>query len=355
MPLDIDARRTFRRCAYVPLAVFLLLLAAAPTFAQSRVADVALYQGADRAQRLLEGAKKEGTVTFYSNAPTDDNKALVGAFEQKYGIKVGLYRASSEEIRQRVVAEAAAKRFDVDFILNNAPAMEALTAEKLLQEVKSPDLPDIMPRAIPPHRQWVGFCLNVLVQAYNTDLVKKEELPKSWRDLLDPKWKGRLAIEADDSDWFAGLMSELGEEQGVALFRDIAARNGFSVRKGHTLLTNLVSAGEVPLALTVFNYTAEQLKKKGAPIDWFGIPPIVSMPNSVAVAANAPHPYAATLFFDFVLSDAQKIFADRDYVATNVKVPSPLDRDKVMVMDSAKMLKDSERWQRLYTEVISHH
>jgi iron(III) transport system substrate-binding protein len=105
----------------------------------------------------------------------------------------------------------------------------------------------------------------------------------------------------------------------------------------------------------VFNYTAEQLKKKGAPIDWFGIPPIVSMPNSVAVAANAPHPYAATLFFDFVLADAQKIFADRDYVATNLKVPSPLDRDKVMVMDSAKMLKDSERWQRLYSEVVSHH
>jgi iron(III) transport system substrate-binding protein len=342
--------------ALVFVLVFLLvlpLLATGPALAQGKVAEIASYQGADRAQRLLEGAKKEGTVTFYSNAPTDDNSALVGAFERKYGIKVGLYRASSEEIRQRIVAEAGARRFDVDFILNNAPAMEALTAEKLLQEVKSPELSEIMPRAIPSHRQWVGFCLNVLVQAYNTDLVKKEDLPKSWRDLLDPKWKGRLAIEADDSDWFAGLMSELGEEQGMALFRDIAARNGFSVRKGHTLMTNLVSAGEVPLALTVFNYTAEQLKKKGAPIDWFGIPPLVSMPNSVAVAASAPHPYAATLFFDFVLSDAQKVFADRDYVATSRKVASPLDRDKIMVMDSAKMLKDSERWQRLYAEVIS--
>ncbi len=358
MRTDFRACKTFGGSARAPFAFVLLLLAAwpvaaVPAAAQSSVAEIALYQGSDRAQRLIDGAKKEGTVTFYSNAPTDDNTALVGAFEKTYGIKVGLYRASSEEIRQRVVAEAAARRYDVDFILNNAPAMEALTAEKVLQEVKSPALPDIMPRAIPPHRQWVGFCLNVLVQAYNTDLVKKDELPKSWRDLLDPRWKGRVGIEADDSDWFAGLMSELGEEQGVALFREIVARNGLSARKGHTLLTNLVAAGEVPLALTVFNYTAEQLKKKGAPIDWFGIPPLVSMPNSVAVAANAPHPYAATLFFDFVLSDAQKIFADRDYVATNRKVASPLDRDTLMVMDSAKMLNDGERWQRLYADVLS--
>jgi iron(III) transport system substrate-binding protein len=352
-----DTTGTFDLCRAVRLALAagaLMTLANAPATAQSsQVAEVTTYQGADREQKLVEGAKREGTVTFYSNAPTDDNTALVAAFEKKYGIKVNLYRASSEEIRQRAVAEARAKRFDVDFILNNAPAMEAMTAEKLLQEVKSPTLADVMPRAIPPHRQWVGFCLNVLVQAYNTNLVKKADLPKTYQDLLDPKWKGRIAIEADDSDWFAGLIGELGEDKGVKLFRDIAASNGFSVRKGHTLLTNLVSAGEVPLALTVFNYTAEQLKKKGAPIDWFGIPPLISMPNSVAIAAMAPHPHAATLFFDFVLSDAQKIFADRDYVATSMKVASPLERDKLIVMDSGKMLQDGEKWQRLYADIIS--
>jgi iron(III) transport system substrate-binding protein len=319
----------------------------------SRVAEIAGYSGADRAQVLINGARREGSVTFYSNAPTDDNSALVGAFERRYGIKVNLYRASSEEIRQRVVTEARAKRFDVDFILNNAPAMEAMSAERLLQEVKSPALADVMPRAIPPHRQWAGFCLNVLVQAYNTHLVKKEDLPSSFRDLVDPRWKGRIAIEADDSDWFAGLMGELGEDEGIKLFREIASVNGFSVRKGHTLLTNLISAGEVPLALTVFNYTAEQLKKKGAPIDWFAIPPLISMPNSVAVAASAPHPYAAILFFDFVMSDAQSLFAERDYVATSRKVVSPLDRDKLIVMDSARMLVDGEKWQRLYADVIT--
>ena len=333
-----------------------LIACSGPAPAQSsRTAEIAAYAGADRAQRLIEGGKREGVLTMYSNAPTDDNAVLVGAFQKKYGIKVNLYRASSEEIRQRVLAEAGARRFDVDFILDNAPAMEALAAEKLLAEVKSPDLADVMARAIPPHREWVGFCLNVLVQAYNSDLVNKAELPKSYRDLLDPRWKGRIAIEADDSDWFGGLMGQLGEEAGVKLFREIAAGNGFSARKGHTLLTNLVAAGEAPLALTVFNYTAEQLKKRGAPIDWFVIEPLISMPNSIAVARMAPHPAAAVLMFDFMLSDAQKILADRDYVATSRKVGSPLDRDRLTVMDSAAALAEGDKWEPLYRQIISSH
>jgi iron(III) transport system substrate-binding protein len=212
-----------------------------------------------------------------------------------------------------------------------------------------------MASAIPPHRQWVGFCLNVLVQAYNTDLVKKAELPRSYPDLLDPRWKGRIAIAADDSAWFAGLMGALGEDKGLQLFRDIAAANGFSARKGHTLLTNLVAAGEAPLALTVFNYTAEQLKKRGAPIDWFIIPPLISMPNSIAIARMAPHPSAAVLMFDFMLSDAQQILADRDYVATSAKVGSPLDRERLTVMDSGIALAQGDKWERLYNQIISRH
>ena len=339
----------------VALAAWMIVLNGSAQAQVSRTAEIAAYAGADREQRLIAGGKREGALTMYSNAPTDDNAALVGAFEKKYGIKVNLYRASSEEIRQRALAEAAAGRFDVDFILNNGPAMEAMAGEKLLAEVRSPYLADVMARAIPPHREWVGFCLKVLVQAYNTGLVKTSELPKSYSDLRDPRWKGRIAIEADDSDWFAGLMGQLGEDAGVKLFREIAASNGFSARKGHTLLTNLVAAGEAPLALTVFNYTAEQLKKRDAPIDWFVIEPLISMPNSVAVARMAPHPSAAVLMFDFMLSDAQKILADRDYVATSRKVGSPLDRDRLTVMDSAAALAQGDKWERLFREIISSH
>jgi len=319
----------------------------------SRLAEIANYQGADRTQRLVEGAKREGTVTFYSNAPTEDNTALVAAFEKKYGIKINLYRASSEDIRQRILNEARARRYDVDFVLNNAPAMEALNAEKLLSEIKSPYLADLMPSAIPAYRTWAGFCLNVLVPAYNTNLVKKADLPKRYEDLLDPKWKGRIAIEADDSDWFSGLVEVMGQEKGLKLFRDIAETNGFSVRKGHTLLTNLVAVGEVPLVLTVFNYTAEQFKRKGAPIDWFTLDPVVAHPNAVAVVGKPPHPHAAVLMFDFVLSEAQQLFADRHYVATSLKVASTLDRASIHMLDASKVVAEGDKWQRLYTQIIN--
>jgi len=339
--------------AALAAAVALLLQAASAPAQDNRVAQIATYQGADRAQRLIDGARREGALTLYSVAPTEDNAALVGAFERKFGIKVNVYRASSEEIRQRVLNEYRARRYDVDLILNNAPAMEALSGEKALREVKSPHVADLIPSALPSHGQWLGFCLNVLVQAYNTNLVKKLDLPKSFADLADPKWKGKIAIEADDSDWFAALAGALGEERGIKLFREIAASNGFSVRKGHTLLTNLVSAGEVPLALTVFNYTAEQMKKKGAPIDWFGLPPVVAMPNAIALAANAPRPHAAVLFLEFMLSDAQKLLVERDYVVTSTKVASALDPKSLTMMDAAKILQDGDKWQRLYTQVIT--
>jgi iron(III) transport system substrate-binding protein len=340
----------------VGLAALLLAFPSGRAAAQAgnEVARISAYQGPDREQRLIEGARKEGNaLTFYSDSPPEDNAAWAGGFEKKYGIKVDVWRASSEEITHRIVAEAAAKRFNLDFILNAGLAVEATHAEKILQEVKSPYLADLMPRAIPAHREWVAFCFNVLVQAYNTNIVKREDLPKTYADLLDPKWKRKIGTEAFDSDWFSVLMGALGEEKGIKLFRDIAATNGFSVHKGHTLITNMVASGEVPLALNVLIFTAQQLKKKGAPFDWFVIEPLISKPNGVAVAAMAPHPHAAVLFFDYMLSDAQKIGAARDYVVTNAKVDTLIDRSNLLMLDPATILNDGGRWQKLYSEVIS--
>jgi iron(III) transport system substrate-binding protein len=124
-------------------------------------------------------------------------------------------------------------------------AMESLHREKLLQEVKSPAFADLNPAALTAHGDWTGTRYNVFVSAYNTNLIKRDALPKSYDDLSDPKWKGRLGIEADDSDWFGAVIGELGEERGLKLFRNIVVANGVSMRKGHTLLTNLAVFGEV--------------------------------------------------------------------------------------------------------------
>src|SRR5947207_10851060 len=145
--------------------------------------------------------------------------------------------------------------------------MEALTRERMLLRMDSPYFPGLRPGTLPAHHEYATSTIDVFVQAYNTQKVKKEELPKSFDDLADPRWKGRLGIEAEDQAWFGTLLGMIGEEKGAKLFRDMVAANGVSVRKGHTLLATLVASGEIPMALTVYNYKPQQLKTKGAAID----------------------------------------------------------------------------------------
>src|SRR6516165_1977011 len=278
------------------------------------VGEVAGYQGPDRQQRLIEAAKHEKELTFYSSIPPADISALVAAFDKKYGVKVKVWRADSEGFLQRILGEARARRYEVDIMVGSASALEPLYRENLLAEVKSPYLADLIPQAIAPHHQWVAVYLSMFVQAYNTSLVTKESLPASYADLLRPQWKGKLGIEAEDFDWFAEVLKQIGEEQGLRLFRGIMAANGISVRKGHSLLNNLVAAGEVPLALTDYGFLAEQAKRKGAPLDWFVIPPAIARATAEGLARNAPHPYAAVLFYDYLISGAQPIFAGRQFI-----------------------------------------
>jgi len=332
------------------VALAFLLAPAAVQAQGTTLAELAMYSGPDRSERLIAGAKREGAVTIYTSMTVDDMKVLGGAFEKKYGIKLQVWRSSSEDILQRAVVEARGGRFDVDAIETSAAEMESLHREKLLQEVRSPHIADLSPAALLPHREWIGDRLNLITSAYNTDLVKPADLPKTYADLIEPKWKGRLGIEADDSIWFGAVITALGEEKGLKLFRDLVRANGLSLRKGHTLLSNLVVSGEVPFTLTAYQYKVEQLKKNGAPIEWYVIPPGISRFIGSGVMRRAPHPHAAILFLDFMLSDAQRLLLDRDFTPTNMKV-KPLEIS-FKVIDPAQMLDEGGKWSRLFDEIV---
>jgi ABC-type Fe3+ transport system substrate-binding protein len=314
-------------------------------------ADIATFRGADREQRLLEGAKKEGTLTIYTSATVQDVAALTAAFQTKYGITPTVWRASADDIVQRAVNEARGGRFEVDLFETNGPEVEALQRENLLRQLKSPAAAQLAPGAVAPDRQWIADRLQLWAQAYNTESVKKADLPRSYEDLLDPKWKGKLGIEATDVDWFQATVTALGEDRGLQLFRQIVAKNGISVRKGHTLLTNLVAAGEIPLALTTYLYKAKQLKEQGAPLDWFVIPPQIGRFQGIGLARRAPHPYAAVLFSDWLLTEGQPILARRDMLPANVKV-QPLPDFPLRFVDPAQLLDQRTRWEKLYNEIV---
>jgi iron(III) transport system substrate-binding protein len=343
-------------------SLFAGTLAALPAAAQSApstLAEIATYSAPERTARLIAGAKKEGEVDVYTSETVDDEAALSEAFQKKYGLRLKLWRGSANDILQRTVLEARGGRFAVDAIETGAITMESLQREQLLQRITSPAFADLKPEAIRPHHEWIGTRYNVFAAAYNTGAVSKGELPKSYADLTNPRWKDKLGVEAESSDWFSTLTEAMGGERGVALFRDIVAKNGMSVRRGHTLLANLVVSGEVPLAISTYLYKVAQLKASGAPVDWFTIPPVVARFEGVGVARRAPHPYAAVLYFDFMLTDGQAILATRDFLPASARVPpSPAATlppgTALSFIDPAKALDQNQKWSTSYRQIVMH-
>jgi iron(III) transport system substrate-binding protein len=334
----------------------LTFVALAPALALAQAADpsasIVQYDRPDREVFLLQGAKNEGEVSVYTSLVPEDLAALSEVFEKKYGVKVKGWRASSEKVLQRAVAEARANRRDADVIETNGPELEALYREQALQALKSPHLKDLMPEALRSHGQWVGERITLFVQSYNTKLVKKEELPKRYADLANPRWKGRLGIEAEDEDWFATVVHSLGEEKGLATFREIA-KNGFSVRKGHTLLAGLVASGEIAYSLTTYSHGAEKMKHKGAPVEWYAIEPAIGRANGIAIVRKPAHPHAAALYVDFMLSpEGQAILQKGGYVPSNLKVKDSAQKLPLKFVDPAMLLDEGDKWKKLYDEIV---
>ena len=349
-PLPTLPRKRGRGTLARLFTIVACLFAATAAHAET-IADIANLSGPDRTQRLIDGARKEGVVSLYSSAVIDDTNAIAGAFEQKYGVKVQLWRGSSEDILRRAATEHRGGRYDADVAETAGTEMEGLQRERLLQEMSSPVFAELIPQAVKPHRAWVTSRLSIFTAAYNTTLIAPADAPQSYDALLDPKWKGKLGIEADDGNWFMSVANAMGEDKAVALFRNIVALNGISVRKGHTLLANLVVAGEVPLALTVYGYRVNALKGKGAPIEGVVLPPAIALPTGIAVFAKAPHPYAAALFMDFFLSDGQRILLARGNVPSNRTVAEP--PPGLTLVDVSKFLDEGDKWTKLFKEIFA--
>ncbi|MDQ6619202.1 MAG: extracellular solute-binding protein [Pseudomonadota bacterium] len=327
------------------------LAACSAVLAQS-LAQLAVDESPERVARLKDGALREGEVRLYTSLAPEDVAALAAVFEKKYGVRVKSWRASSETILQRIVAESRAGRSEFDVVETISPELERLSREKLLQRVYSARHADIVAQGVPAHREWASTRMNVFTQAYNTTLVRREDLPKRYEDLLDPKWKGKLGIEAEDALWLGAVATSLGEAATLQLFRDIARTNGLSVRKGHTLLANLVVSGEVPLALTVYNYRIEQFKNKGAPVDWFSIGDAIALPSGIGISNRAPHPQSALLFYEFMLGEGQQILAGRDFIPTSKSIDTPMTRTRIRFVDPAIALDQNDKWLKLYDEIV---
>ncbi len=308
--------------------------------------------GPARERRLLADARAEGSVTIYTSMNLKDSQPLIEAFEKKHGVKVTLWHAVGEKIVLRTLTEARAGRHDVDILATSGAQMEILYREKILAPFYSPAFTDLPPAAFAPHGHYVAARINFFVLGYNTKLIPPNDVPRSYADLLNPKWAGKIGVEASDVAWFAAVTKAMGENQGRRYFTQLASMKP-AVRNGHTLMAELVSAGEIPMAVNVYNHSMERLKAKGAPVDWRPLVPTFGSPNAIGIAARAPHPHAALLFADFILSpEGQEIVLRRGFVPASRAVDSPLNKFEYGFIDPGILLDEWDKWSKLWSQLF---
>ena len=264
-----------------------------------------------QAATIVDNAKKEGSVVFYTSVPQEQISRLSDGFQKKYPfLKVEGLRAGPSSILSRVMTEDRSGRPMVDVISLDIFNAWVLGERGLLQPYKSAET-EAFPEQFRDPQGLMPCCMYVLtnVIAYNTQLVQKKDAPHSYAELLDPKWKGKLSLDNDDAKWFAPLVWIWGREKTVKYFQNLMKQEPSMVR-GHALQTKLLAAGEFPVVVNLFGYQALELQAQGAPVEIIQADPVIMRAGHLLLAKRAPHPNAARLFIDYVLSrDGQQLLA----------------------------------------------
>ena len=249
---------------------------------------------------LIEAAEKEGQVVWYATLNISDSNALLNRFNQKYPfIKTELLRAGSEQLLNRILTEDSAGRSAMDLV--NLTTINALKRRSLLQAYRSAELAAYPQQFKDAENYWATLYNIYYVIGYNTKMLPLKDLPKNWDDFLDPKWKGKIGMDQEEYEWYAATIQYWGNQKALGFHRALA-KQSIHWNRGHTMISQLMAAGEFSLGI-VYAHRVESMKKSGAPIEWVKTAdPIFVTLSPVAVAAKAHHPNAAKLLMDFVLS-----------------------------------------------------
>lgn len=278
-----------------------------------------------QSESWAEGAKKEGRVVFYASMEAQSAQRLTAQFEKKYPfIKVDATRIGSERMAMRLVAEAQARKVRADVVHQSGFDFYGVLQKGVFEIYNSPQRAGLLAEYKDDKGLWAIDSSTLNVIGYNTRLLAAANLPRSFWDLTDAKWKGQMLMDENESKWMAGMMAYYGEARVAELLRRLALQD-IQFRAGHTLIQTLVAAGERPIAAVAFANGIERLKKEGAPIDWIAAEPIIALTFGLALVKDAPHPNAAKLFIDFTLSkEGQEIIAESMYYSARPDVASPV-------------------------------
>ena len=314
--------------------------------------------GNQREQKLIEGAKREGTLTEYGITATDNYNRVLEEFNKKYPFITTRYqRGGAVDIYNKIVNEARANTYNADVISLNPGQAYTIYKDGLLDPYLSPSRQGIKKEFLDKDGYWTTLHHQVVVLGYNTNKVKKEEVPKSYEDILDPRWKGRIVMDDEDMDLFGTIAAYWGKEKGIAYLKKLA-QNEPSVRRGHSFEAQLLSIGETDMVPWLFGYRVLELIRKGAPMGFVLLKPVLTLPTHVMLAKNAPHPHSAALFLDWALSrdGAMKILAEEFGIPTarsGYKTKSPeLDIPEYLAVDPMKIGPNFKEYTKLYCTIL---
>jgi iron(III) transport system substrate-binding protein len=275
---------------------------------------------------IIEGARKEGALVVYTSMSVDQAQRILDVFKARYPfLKPTMFRAVGERLLTKIMTEAQAGKYDFDAVQSAESQAYFLKKKNLLQKYVSPETKNIQKPFFDPEGYWAAVYIMPNVIAYNTRMVKRNEVPKTDEDLLNPKWKSKMGMDHTKPEWFAWQLKRMGEEKGLAYMKKLGAQE-FRLYAGLSVVTNLLAAGEFPLVLNTYLHNVEDIKRKGAPVDWIVQDPVFTKFQPLGIGSKAQHPNAAKLFTDFMLSEeGQKVIASfgrvptRRGVTTNVQ------------------------------------
>jgi len=329
--------------------------------AQSGASLLKRYEGLpgkEREQRLIEGAKKEGKVVVYSFTAVDQLKPLLDEFQKRYPfIKPDHYRANATGVFNKFATEVRAGQTLADVIDISAGETHTLRQMGLLDPYLSPSREGIPKDFMDEKGYWTAHYHFVIALGFNTRHIKPAEAPKSYEELLNPKWKGRFSLDPADQDLFGALLFHWGKEKALNYFRNLAKLEPRMVT-GHTQQANLVGAGEIQMAPWLYGYRPLQLKDQGASVEVFLFEPVLTNPAYLLLTKNAPHPHAAALFMDWALSaeGGMKFFGEkfgRTTTRTGLKERFPQLRvEKYLVVKPEIVGPNFKEFTKLYNDIF---
>jgi iron(III) transport system substrate-binding protein len=326
-----------------------------PALAQPRTVEaIANYTGDDRQKLLEEGARREGSLLLYTTGT--QIKPLLDRFEQKYPyLRIELVRASSADTARKVVEEYQAGYEKVDAFELASHGLVVPRDEGILQPFTSPELASFQPDAIEGKRHWVVVRESYTGIGFNNKLVPADKAPKTYQDLLDPQWKGKMTLSGVSTtavNWVGTMVLV----HGADFVRKLGQQNIRVYNLTGRALANLMISGEVALSPTIYNSHVAASADKGAPLSWFAPGPVPVTDSGMAIARKAPHPHAAMLLIDFLMSkEGAALYQELGYDSPRRDMAAPgaaVQVEKLYLTNRPAFLREYETWARLYQDVF---